>query len=65
MQEDLSTQRFRLLPASVRLGLSLTLGAFVVLVFALTVVKVKRGEPMQGYDHVVQPESAPLVEGQP
>jgi hypothetical protein len=27
----------------------------VALVFALTVVKVKRGDPMQGYDHVVQP----------
>ena len=34
------------------LGLGLTLAAFVALVFALTVVKVTRGEPMQGYDHV-------------
>jgi hypothetical protein len=41
------------------LGLGLTLAAFVALVFALTVVKVKRGDPMQGYDHVVQPESVP------
>ena len=41
------------------LGLGLTLAAFVALVFALTVVKVKRGEPMQGYDHVVQPETVP------
>ncbi|MDP3263820.1 MAG: hypothetical protein Q8M59_12730 [Tabrizicola sp.] len=39
------------------LGLGLVLGAFVALVFALTVVKVQRGEPMQGYDHVVQPEA--------
>ena len=31
MQEDLSTQRFRLLPASVRLGLSLTLGMLALL----------------------------------
>lgn len=37
------------------LGLGLTLAAFVGLVFALTVVKVTRGDPMQGYDHVVQP----------
>lgn len=39
------------------LGLGLTLAAFVALVFALTVVKVKRGDPMQGYDHVIQPEA--------
>lgn len=44
------------------LGLGLTLAAFVALVFALTVVKVQRGDPMQGYDHVVQPEAA-LPEG--
>ena len=46
------------------LGLGLTLAAFVALVFALTVVKVTRGESVQGYDHVVQsgaakPEGAP------
>ena len=41
------------------LGVGLTLGAFVLLVFALTVVKVKRGDPMQGYDHVIQPEAVP------
>ncbi len=41
------------------LGLGLVLAAFVVLVFALTVVKVRRGDPMQGYDHVVRPEMAP------
>jgi hypothetical protein len=41
------------------LGVGLTLAAFVALVFALTVVKVKRGDPMQGYDHVVQPEAVP------
>jgi hypothetical protein len=41
------------------LGLGLTLAAFVALVFALTVVKVKRGDPMEGYDHVVQPRTVP------
>ena len=40
------------------LGLGLTLAAFVALVFALTVVKVTRGESVQGYDHVVQPGAA-------
>ncbi len=37
-------------------GVGLTLVAFVALVFALTVVKVTRGDPMQGYDHAVQPQ---------
>ena len=47
------------------LGVGLTLAAFVALVFALTVVKVKRGDPMQGYDHVVQPASVPAEGAQP
>jgi hypothetical protein len=46
------------------LGVGLTLVAFVALVFALTVVKVKRGDPLQGYDHVVQPEAASDGEGE-
>lgn len=41
------------------LGLGLTLVAFVALVFALTVVKVTRGDPMQGFDHVMRPEMTP------
>ena len=42
-------------------GLALVLGGFVVLVLALTVVKVKRVgfAPLQGYDHVVQPTLVP------
>lgn len=40
-------------------GVALTLACFVALVFALTVVKVKRGDPMQGYDHTVRPEMLP------
>ncbi len=47
------------------LGLGLTLAAFVGLVFALTVVKVQRGEPLQGYDHTYQPALLPKEEGQP
>lgn len=41
------------------LGVALCLVFFVALVFALTVVKVKRGDPMQGYDHTVRPEMVP------
>lgn len=37
-------------------GLGLTLIFFVALVFALTVVKVTRGDPMQAFDHVARPE---------
>lgn len=40
-------------------GVALTLVGFIALVFALTVVKVMRGDPMQGYDHVVRPEMIP------
>jgi len=39
-------------------GVGLLLAAFVALVFALTVVKVTRGDPMQGYDHTPRPETA-------
>jgi hypothetical protein len=51
---DLHKRRF-----SRNLGLGLTLAAFVALVFALTVVKVQRGDPLQGYDHVIQPAALP------
>ena len=59
-EHDLHKRRF-----SRNLGVGLTLAAFVALVFALTVVKVKRGDPMQGYDHVVQSVSAPKEEAAP
>ena len=36
------------------LGLGLTLAAFVVLVFAVTVVKLSHGEDMRGFDHTVR-----------
>ena len=41
------------------LGVALLLVGFVGLVFALTVVKVTRGDPMKGYDHVVEPALLP------
>jgi hypothetical protein len=40
------------------LGVGLLLAGFVAVVFALTVVKVTRGDPMQAYDHVIRPELA-------
>ncbi len=36
------------------MGVGLTLGAFVVLVFAVTVVKLTEGEDMRGFDHTYQ-----------
>lgn len=44
-------------------GLGVTLVAFVALVFALTVVKVTRGDPMQAFDHTVRPELDRAVTG--
>ena len=35
-------------------GLGLVLGAFVVLIFAVTVVKMHEGADMRGYDHTVE-----------
>ena len=43
-------------------GVALTLLAFVVIVFGLSVVKITRGEAVQGFDHVARPELIP-VEG--
>jgi hypothetical protein len=45
------------------LGLGLVLAGFVALVFALTVVKVTRGDPMKGYDHRPSIELLPKTEG--
>ncbi len=41
------------------LGVGLTLVAFIALVFALTVAKVQRGEPLQAYDHTLRPALLP------
>jgi len=53
------THELHLRRFSRNLGLGLTLAAFVVLVFALTVVKIGRGAPMQGYGQAVQPQAVP------
>lgn len=55
---DIHKRRF-----SRNVGVGLTLLAMVAIVFGLTVVKVKRGDPMQGFDHVVRPEMAPVEDG--
>lgn len=57
-EHELHRRRF-----SRNLGVGLTLVAFVVLVFALTVVKVTRGDPMKGFDHTLDPSAAPEEEG--
>lgn len=41
------------------LGLALVLAGFVALVFALTIVKIQRGDEMEGYDHQLRPELVP------
>ncbi len=53
-QHELHKRRF-----GRNLGLGLLLAGLVCLVFALTVVKVTRGEPMQAFDHKVRPEMQP------
>lgn len=44
-------------------GLGLVLAAFVALVFALTVVKVRQGDLMEAYDH--QPRVSILPKEEP
>ena len=46
------------------LGVALTLVAFIAVVFGLTVVKVTRGDSLQGFDHQVRPEMLPVENGQ-
>lgn len=53
---ELHTRRW-----SRNLGVGLCLVAFAFLMFGLTVAKVTGGDPMQGFDHVMQPEILPEV----
>jgi hypothetical protein len=53
VEHDLHRRRF-----SRNLGVGLALGTFVLLVFGLSVVKIRATGPIQGYDHVAQPELA-------
>lgn len=43
------------------LGLGLTLGAFIALVFGLTIAKVQQGSRMQGFDHTYRIEMDPAA----
>jgi len=45
------------------LGLGLVLAALVALLFAVTVVKLTQGHPMQGFDHAPRPALLPATEG--
>lgn len=44
------------------IGLGLVLGAFVLLVFAVTMVKLGEGQSMQGFDHTLRPSLLPPAE---
>jgi hypothetical protein len=44
------------------LGIGLTLGAVVLMIFAVTVVKLLDGQPMEGFDHTFRPAMLPAVE---
>ena len=44
------------------IGLGLVLGAFVLLVFAVTMVKLSEGQSMQGFDHTLRPSLLPPAE---
>lgn len=43
-------------------GLGLTLGALVLMIFAVTVVKLLEGNPMQAFDHTFRPAMLPAAE---
>jgi len=43
-------------------GLGLVLGAFVLLVFAVTMVKLTEGQSMQAFDHTPRPSLLPPAE---
>ncbi|MFQ5437608.1 MAG: hypothetical protein ACE5DK_02140 [Paracoccaceae bacterium] len=40
------------------LFLGLVLGGFVVLIFAITMAKLKEGQKMEGFDHTLRPALA-------
>jgi hypothetical protein len=44
------------------LGLGLSLAAFVVLMFGVTIVKLNSGQPMEGFDHTFRPAMLPAEE---
>lgn len=47
---------------SLNVGVSLTLGGLVVLLFVLTMVKISRGSLMEGYDYRPRASLLPVTE---
>jgi hypothetical protein len=43
-------------------GLGLVLGALVVMIFAVTVVKLSRGQMIEGFDHGMRSSILPATE---
>lgn len=43
-------------------GLGLVLGALVVMIFAVTVVKLSQGHMIEGFDHSLRPSLLPAVQ---
>lgn len=44
------------------IGLGLVLGALVALIFAVTLVKLREGAMMEGFDHTLRPSLLPAAE---
>ncbi|MBP7241515.1 hypothetical protein [Amaricoccus sp.] len=43
-------------------GLGIVLGALVLLIFAVTIVKLSQGQSMEGFDHQIRPTLLPATE---
>ena len=44
------------------IGLGLSLAAFVLLIFGVTVAKLTTGQSMEGFDHSFRPAMLPVAE---
>ena len=64
MTEIKATHELHQRRLSRNVGVALTLVFFIAVVFGLTVVKVTRGDSIQGFDHVVRPEMIPTETAQ-
>jgi hypothetical protein len=53
-EHELYKRRF-----SRNVGVGVVLGVFIILVFGLTIAKVSRGDPMEGFDHSVRSSVLP------
>ena len=64
MTEIKATHELHQRRLSRNVGVALTLVVLIAVVFGLTVVKVTRGDSMQGFDHAVHPEMVPVEDAQ-